>query len=227
MNQVSNLELPLENLVDSVDQPEKQDSGLAICERFVNPPMLEETSGDHIYRVRSEDDVFPLLYIHTLANAGGLVTGGPARIWKVTEDGEKYLQIPGAIGIAFLLTHWWFLVDWKMNFPSTGFSNGLPDGFNMKTLACLFELPVGKMYSREAFADNLIKQSGLTWPIEDKVSARNILHSAIERMVILPLVLFGLMETKYDKEKIGANTFDRLSSIRLTPAGKGMLELLR
>jgi Plasmid pRiA4b ORF-3-like protein len=199
----------------------------AICERFVNPPVLDETIGDHTYRVRSEDDVYPLFYIHTLANAGGLVTGGPARIWKVTEDGEKYLQIPSAIGIAFLLTHWWFLVDWTINFPFEGFSQGLPAEFNMKALACLLDLPVGKMFSYGTFADNLIKQSGLIWPIENEVSAWTILHSAIEHMVIDPLVTFGAMETKYGTKMIGGEGFRELTAIRLTTVGKGMLELLK
>ena len=99
--------------------------------------------------------------------------------------GKNISRCPGAIGIAFLLTHWWFMVDWTMNFPFAGFSQGLPVEFNTKALACLLDLPVGKMFSYETFADNLIKQSGLTWPIENQVSARDILHSAIDRMVIL------------------------------------------
>jgi hypothetical protein len=114
-----------------------------------------------------------------------------------------------------------------MNFPFEGFSQGLPPEFNTKALACLLSLPVGKMYSYETFADNLIKQSGLTWPIEDQVSARTILHSAIERMVIDPLVTFGAMETKYGKEKIGERVYNDLVDICLTPIGKGMLELLK
>ena len=83
------------------------------------------------------------------------------------------------------------------------------------------------MYSYETFADNLIKQSGLTWPIEDQVSARTILHSAIERMVIDPLVTFGVMETKYGTKMIGEHGFRELTNIRLTTVGKGMLELLK
>ncbi len=198
----------------------------AICEKFVHPPALKEMLGDYTRTVRSEDDVWPLLYIHTLAHASGLVTGGPSQTWKVTEEGQMYLQLPGIIGIFFLLASWWGGVDWIMAFPFEGFSKGLPMGFNKHTLTCLLELPSGKMSSYEAFADTLIKLSGLVWPIQDQVSARRILHSAIKRMVVDPLVTFGMMETKYGKEKIGNTEFDKLVSIRLTPVGRGMLELL-
>ena len=45
-----------------------------ICARFVNPPKLEDTLGEHVYRVRSETEVWPLLFRHVLASVGGLVT---------------------------------------------------------------------------------------------------------------------------------------------------------
>jgi hypothetical protein len=83
------------------------------------------------------------------------------------------------------------------------------------------------MFSFETFADNLIEQSGLTWPIENQVSARTILHSAIERMVIDPLVSFAAMETKFGTKIIGGEGFRELTAIRLTPVGKSMLELLK
>ena len=49
---------------------------------------------------------------------------------------------------------------------------------------------------------------------------------AIERMVILPLVEFGCMETEYGMEDIGGSKFSKLSKISLTPFGKGLLETL-
>lgn len=50
----------------------------AICERFVDPPKLEQTIGGHAFKVRSEDEVWPLLFVHTLAFHSGLVDGGAA-----------------------------------------------------------------------------------------------------------------------------------------------------
>lgn len=61
-----------------------------ICERFVNPPKLEQTIGDHTFKVRSEDEVWPLLFVHTLAFHSGLVDGGPARKWRTTPEGTLF-----------------------------------------------------------------------------------------------------------------------------------------
>jgi hypothetical protein len=36
-----------------------------ICAQFINPPVLEIDIGEHIYRARSETDVWPLLFRHT------------------------------------------------------------------------------------------------------------------------------------------------------------------
>ncbi|MBN2385597.1 MAG: plasmid pRiA4b ORF-3 family protein [Anaerolineales bacterium] len=199
----------------------------AICAQFADPPELEGSIGDYHYRVRSEDDVWPLVYVHTLASAGGLVTGGPARIWKVTEDGLKYPQIPSPVQVVFLLQCWWHSVDWTIAFPFTGFRDGLPPGFNMVTLACLLELPVGEASSYAAFADRVIRNSGLVWPIDDQVSARDILHSAIERMVIQPLVDFSVLECEHGIKTVDRHDDSELVRIRLSPVGKGMLELLK
>jgi hypothetical protein len=57
-----------------------------ICKKFVHPPVLEETINGHTYKARSEDDVWPLLLIHTLTFHANLVTGGPAMIWQVTPE---------------------------------------------------------------------------------------------------------------------------------------------
>ncbi len=38
-----------------------------ICARFVDPPQLEDAIGEHVYRVRSETEVWPLHFRHVLA----------------------------------------------------------------------------------------------------------------------------------------------------------------
>ncbi len=198
----------------------------AICSRFVVPPALDETIGEHIYKLRSEDDVRLLFYIHILAEVSGLVTVGSGRVWKVTEEGEKYSQLLPSIQTLLLLDRWWNLADWTMGFPFSGFKAGLPIDFGQITLSCLLNMPAGKTNPYDVFADDLIKQSGLIWPIENQVSARDILHSAIERMVINPLVGFGVLECSYSTKIIGSSGFKKIATIRLTPIGKEMLELV-
>ena len=39
-----------------------------ICAQFVTPPLFDEKIGDRVYKLRSEDDVWQLFYLHMLAD---------------------------------------------------------------------------------------------------------------------------------------------------------------
>ena len=198
----------------------------AICEKFVHPPVLEEAVGDHIFKVRSEDEVWPLVFVHQLAFNASLVTGGQARIWKVTSEGEQFLQLPSPVQVFILFIQWWAQVDWVIAFPVSGLANGLPDGFRVQTLACLRELPLGENVPSDSFADRVIAQSGLKWPSQDQTFVQSIMRSVIERLVVGPMTAFGVLECEYGKKVIGSSEIDVLQTIRLTAVGKGLLDLL-
>ncbi len=75
----------------------------AICSQFVDPPQLETRIGEYVSRMRSEDDVWPLYFVHVLASVGGLIAGGPGRRWQLTPLGRKVHDIPGrCAGLAAL-----------------------------------------------------------------------------------------------------------------------------
>lgn len=197
-----------------------------ICARFVHPPKLDHTIGDTTFKLRSEDDVRPLMFIHVLAHVGGLVSGGQARRWQVTDEGQKLLQLSPPVQVAFLLQNWWHRVNWGILFPFSGLGDGPPSGFGQHTRTCLLALPVGESVAFQSLADDLIKKSGISWPIENQTSARNILRSAVKRMVVDPLVDFGVLEASYRIEKQTTYDHKELQTIRLTPAGNGLLELM-
>jgi hypothetical protein len=197
-----------------------------ICAKFVNPPVLDEKLGDKVYKLRSESDVWPLFFLHMLANTGGLVTGGQARNWKVTPSGKAFLNAATPLQLGFMLDVWWHYEDWRIAFPVSGLSGGLPSGFNEITLKRLLELPVGESVPYEPFADQLIKETRFTWPSIDQTFVNNTMRSAIERMVIMHLIEFGIMESEYGMKDIGGSKFSKLSKICLTPFGKGLLETL-
>lgn len=132
-----------------------------ICERFVHPVKMEEIVGGHTYKIRNEDEVWPLVFVHHLAFAGRVVTGGQAQTWKVTPEGQLFPQLPEPVQVFFLFVNWWAQVDWVIAFPVSGLAGGLPAGFREQTLACLAELSVAENVSCDAFADRLIAQSGL------------------------------------------------------------------
>jgi hypothetical protein len=83
---------------------------------------------------------------------------------------------------------------------------------------------LGESASFEQFADRMIEDTRMVWPIQDQDSARRILRSIIERVVIDPLVDFGILQTEYEPHKTLGAEFRELSTFRITPFGKELLE---
>lgn len=197
-----------------------------ICAKFVKPPMLDNKIGDHVYKLRSEDEVWPLFFLHMLANRSGMVTGGQARTWKLTPSGDALLNAAPPLQLGFMLDVWWHYEDWRIAFPVSGLARGLPSNFSEITLKHMRTLPVSKSVSYVSFTDQLIQETRFTWPSQDQDASKMIRRSAIERMVVLPLVDFGCLETEYSMEDLGGHEFSNLSTICLTQLGKGLLETL-
>ena len=198
-----------------------------ISGKFVKPLVLEENLNGHVYKVRSEDEVWPLLFMHTLAFQSSLVTGGQVKIWKVTSEGQLFPQLPPPAQVFFLFANWWAQSDWTIAFPVSGLAKGLPAKFKPVALACLCELPLGENVPFEPFADRLIAQSSLTWPSKDQTNVHSILRSVIKRVVVDIMDLFGVLECEYVTENSKGYEHKKLANIRLTPIGKGLLGLLK
>ncbi|HLE13238.1 MAG TPA: plasmid pRiA4b ORF-3 family protein [Anaerolineales bacterium] len=197
-----------------------------ICARFVNPPKLEEAIGEHVYRVRSETEVWPLFFRHVLASMGGLAAGGLGRRWKLTNLGERFLAAPAPLQVWLLFVAWWTQTNWAIATPYS-FEDGYPPaGFSRFALKHLLDLPVGDRLSFEPIADRMIEASGMTWPSQDQDRAHSILRSIIERIVIDPLVDFGILQTEYEPHKILGAEFRELSAFRITLFGRGVLEAI-
>jgi hypothetical protein len=199
----------------------------AICARFVNPLKLEETIEEHVYRARSETEVWWLYFLHVLSSVGGLVTGGLGRRWKLTPLGEHFLAAPAPLQVWSLLATWWTQTNWTIASPFDFEDGYMPVGFSRLALKQLLDLPLGEPASFERFADRMIEDSRMVWPIQNQDNARRILHSIIERVVINPLVDFGILLTGYEAHKTLGAEFRELSTFRITPFGKGLLEAIK
>ena len=197
-----------------------------ICAQFVNPPKLEEAVGEHVFRVRSETEVRPLYFRHVLASVGGLVTGSPGRRWKLTTLGERFLAAPAPLQVWLLCATWWTQTNWAIASPYSFEDGYMPAGFSRLALKHLLDLPVGDVVSFELFADRIIENAGLVWPIQEQERARRILRGIIERIVINPLVDFGILQADYEPHKTLGVGFRELSTFRITPFGKGLLEAI-
>jgi hypothetical protein len=195
-----------------------------VTSRFVNPPVLDTTIGDHTYRLRTEFDVWPLYFLHILAEVAGLLVIAPGRRWRLTEEGAGFLQRDPLLQLSYLLQIWWYQTNWLVAYSFKGMGEALPRDFNVITLAHLRELPVGTFVPFEPFADELIEATGLTWTAPDPDVTRSALHGAITRMIIYILASFGGLEKKMREEPLGKGTIKKLDAFKITPLGKCLLK---
>ncbi len=194
----------------------------AICDQFVDPPQLETRIGEYVSRMRSEDDVWPLYFVHVLASVGGLITGGPGRRWQVTSLGEKFLEAPAEIQVWLLFITWWTQVNWGIAWSYS------PDEFppthiRKIILERLLGLPEGHASPYDRFADQVIEAAGLAWPHGDGSHERSILHGLIRSTVAEPLRQFGILELVHGPHPTLGADFSELHALTLTALGKRLL----
>jgi hypothetical protein len=194
-----------------------------VTARFADPPALESVFAGKTFRVRSEEDVWPLHLLHVLAEVGGLIQTGRARRWRLTPQGDRFLNAPPILQAAFLLAVWWHRVNWLIAYPLQGMGDSLPPWFTEITLAALRSVPLKTDVPFDQFADALIAETGLTWTARDTSVARQSLRASIQHMVVYPLERFGAVACTRRKEPLGKGTVSRLDSFRITRLGGGLL----
>jgi hypothetical protein len=195
-----------------------------VTANFVHPPALESKIGDRIYKIRSEYEVWPVYFIHSLLEVGGLIEGGPARRLRLTSKADQFLAFEPPIQVWFLLETWWHHTNWLVAVPYTGIGEHLPYLFTLTTLDHLLALPVEKPITFEDFADRLIQATGLMWTAPDMTFARDSLHRTIERMVIDILDDYWAVEREEIDRKIGDHSFKRLHTFTITRLGMSLLK---
>ena len=193
-----------------------------VTARFVKPPKLDTTIGDQTYKLRSEADVWPLYFLHILAEVGDLVKIARGKRWRLLPEGERFLTLDPFLQLGNLSMIWWYKVNWLVAYPYEGMGEALPDYFNLATLDRLLELPVGEQIPFEEFADDLIARTGLTWTSPQY--AEMLLRSSIAQMVVYVSERLGIVKNQYREERIGNSNLRDLVAFEVTPLGRALLE---
>ena len=201
-------------------------SAREVTVRFVNPPQLETTIGKQTFQIRSEEELWPLYFLHILGEISGLIKTGRARRWRLTGQGTRFLNTAPMLQVYFLLAAWWHKGNWLVAYPFVGMGGALPVVFPKVTLANLRSLTAGTYASFNKFADQLIGDTGLTWTAQDSSFASLTLRGSVERMVINVLSDFGALKCRYRREPLGRGTISRLAAFKITPWGTALLNAM-
>jgi hypothetical protein len=201
-----------------------------VTAHFVEPPVLDVTIADRTYKLRTEADVWPLYFLHILAEVGSLVSWGRARRWRLTEDGSTFLGLRAFNQVSFLFSVWWGRVNWLVADSTARAGDELPEGFQRRTLAVLRGYAVSETVSFTTFSDELVEKAELEWAApDDDAPSMMFVHHSIERMVIDVMENFGVVDPKYRyrEELPGFGTLSRLDSFQITTFGHVLLNSLR
>jgi len=200
-----------------------------LAAQFVRPPKLDSQIGDKVYRLQTEYHVWPLYFLHVLADLGGVIKIRPGRRWTLTPFGEDFPCNPPFNQLVFLLSVWWHETNWAIAYPRSGLGERLPFGFSKMTHSLLRKLPLDEDLDYAEFADKLISATGLKWKSESQTHERDFLHSAIRKMVIDVLADFDAVERRFERRTIGEDTpyphtHNQLVKFSITALGDALLD---
>jgi len=197
-----------------------------ITTKFVNPPVLDRDIGDRVYKLRSEDDVWSLVFLHAIAEAGELLMGGSSRLFRVTPMSDRFLSFSPFEQVKYMILTWWTRVNWLIAYPYESMGDELPQYFHFNTLESLLGVKDDKQVEFEPFAEKLIEETGLTWISEYTGSHRSHLLSSIEKMVIDVLSDFGVLNVGYREEMKYSYVFKKLHTFQITGFGQDLLTMI-
>jgi hypothetical protein len=195
---------------------------------FVNPPSLETRIGKSIFRFRSEEEVWPVFFVHKLAHGAELVEGGSGRRWRLTKRGEEFLS-KSAVAQVFILLHaWWYRVNWLIAVRVDIFGGFLSHVVPRTILKLLRELRIDQPVRFETFVDRMIDGVGWTWDRQEPDDTRRLINKAVENMLVNPLEQLAVLSTQRMTEQVkeGISHFERttLLSFALTDFGRTLIE---
>ena len=88
-----------------------------------------------VYRLRSEEDVWPIYFLHLLAVDGVLISGGMGQRWQLTPQGEGFLTLVPPAQVWILFATWFTQTNWMNAYPYIGLGTSLPAVFKQAILS--------------------------------------------------------------------------------------------
>jgi len=194
-----------------------------VSSAFVNPPLLETRIGNVVYRFRSEEEVWPVFFVHKLAHGAELVEGGSGRRWRLTQWGEEFFS-KSAVAQVFILLHaWWYRVNWLIAVPFDIFGGSLSHFVPSTIQKLLRELRIDQTVRYETFVDRLIDEVGWTWDRQEPDDTRSLINRAVENILVDPLEQLAVLSTQRMTEHVkeGISHFERTTLVSFAPTDFG------
>lgn len=193
-----------------------------IAALLAEPPQLVHEFRDKSFTLKNEYEVWPVFFVHLIAFNAFLIEGGKSKRWMLTELGEIFQKSAIAIQYYLLFANWWFAGDWKVVHGDCWIIQSIPSFFNRLIHYLLMSVEPEKSVHFDDFCHIIKRDLGYDW--DSDFDDRNMWRFSfdIERMIIRPLELFGVIKTD---RKISTLSEIHLpfSTFQLTSLGRKIL----
>lgn len=191
---------------------------------FVNPPILDQQFGDNVYKLRTENEVLDLLFIHQFVNMAGLIIGGENSLWHVTHFGDLFMDRKPLEQVWFLTKFWFYQFDWDNCYP---FDDVIlidhPLIFQKNLLKVLLSYSIGSPVEINKVLDDLDELSPEWLNVYghyDMVEFKS--RHYFENIVVEPFAKLGLFEVVKIESDIFTGYYD-FTHVIMTDYGKTLL----
>lgn len=190
---------------------------------MVEPPELDYEDR----KLRSEEDVDELIFLHTLAFASGLVTGGAQQRWELSEDGSLFLEFPPAAQVLQLFLSWSVRMRWTFNLLFSVLDENTTPMARLEMIRQLADQPSGEWLPFRPLAQRIGATAGWQWPdARSPEHNQTLLTLGAYALVIDPMIRFEAVEFRQAEGKEHSYEHEN-SEIRFTPLGKSLLSVVK
>jgi hypothetical protein len=193
----------------------------AVREIVKNMKLLER-AGEDLPEYRSEEDVWPLYFIHVLTSGAGLVDGGASQQWILTDLGERFLNAPAINQISHLAYNWYLDTQGNAILPDVNDLEMAAEDSPIIKLDAVVQMPVQESFTVDSLVPQILGIPDQTWQEIKETDLGTFMRLSTEIMVLVPLASFGIMSPEFDSNASKEEEHN-LVSVRLTPFGKELL----
>jgi hypothetical protein len=192
---------------------------------FVNPPILDQQIGDREYKLRTEDEVPDLSFIHHFVNLAGLIVGGENKPWRVTYLGNIFLDRTPLEQVWFLTKFWFYDFDWDNCYPFEDvILNDHLYAFQKVLIKVFLGYPTGwPVEITKVLADLDQTSPGWISVFCDYKRPDFTQRHYFEKIVVEPFEKLGLFETVKEESELFKGYYD-FTHVIMTNFGKTLLK---
>ncbi len=194
---------------------------------FVVPPELDTAIGERIYRLRTEYEVWPLYFLHALAQVGELLETPAGSRWRLTPEAEQFLRFGSLDQVLHMLYVWWFRVNWAIALNNPSFGDVIPADLPRVCLDRLLSIPVGRRIESALFLDALAVRTGIV--PDSSAEYRDFLEDRVRwemrTMLIDVAADFGILELEMEANPLPFLKPEVVAFL-VTPLGRTLLTAL-